>query len=104
MTYILEFIAVLALIWAGLSIMVGVLPPGEALRRVRVALVVLLVLPCFLFGFIHDTLSPLLGRVVTELESAARILLIAAVVALLAWLVGHLAQRQLGRNHVNKGD
>lgn len=82
----LEAVAGLALVVTGLAVTVGIVSPDEALKRIGVVLLLLTIVPCFIAALIHDFVRPVLASLVTDLERAAYILLIAAVVALIGWL------------------
>lgn len=86
MTNLLHATAVLALVVTGMAVMVGVVSPGEALKGVGVALVLLTIVPCFVAALIQSVVGPALASLVTDLEHAAYILLIIAVSGVIGWL------------------
>ncbi|MGE0406363.1 MAG: hypothetical protein AB7O65_08690 [Candidatus Korobacteraceae bacterium] len=59
MTGLLEASAALAVVVAGIAVMTGILPPGEALRRTGAALVLLLFIPVFAKVLLQMVLGPL---------------------------------------------
>lgn len=67
--------------------MVGALSLGEALKRAGAALVLLLIVPCFIGGLIHGFVEPMLTNVATVLERAAYLLSMFAAIVLIGWLV-----------------
>lgn len=101
---LMELLAVLALMITGLAVMVGAVHPGEALRRVGVVLVLLLVVPCIIFSFIQSVIMPIVAAAVTQLANAAVILLVVAAVALLGWFPVHIMQRRSARNQRDPGE
>lgn len=98
MSGILGFLAALALIVTALAVMVGALEPGEALRRLGVALLLILIVPALLQAIIRSVIEPFLSSAVTDLGRLAVILVVVALIALVGWLVLKHAQAQYRRS------
>jgi len=103
MICVLELLAVLALVGTGVAIMVGALSPGDALRRVGVVLVLLLVIPMLITGLMQAVVAPMLATVRSAAGTAASVLGVIAAVALAIWLGLYAIQRRSGR-HENVRD
>jgi undecaprenyl pyrophosphate phosphatase UppP len=101
---VLELLAVLAVIVTALAVICGALTPGEALRRVGTALVLLLIVPAILTCIVRTTITPMLSAVVTDLAKAAVILVMVAVVALIGWMALRQVQRRSRTNHREDGE
>ena len=96
MAPLLNLIAVLALVATGISVLVGAVAPGEALRRLGVAMILLLVIPCFIAGMLKSLITPVINSVVTLLAHAGYILVLIAVFAFMAWVVVQISRRHQG--------
>jgi hypothetical protein len=93
MACVLEFFVVLALISMSLAVMIGAVPPGEALRRVAVVLVLLFVAPVLLMSLIRSVIMPGLNGVVTVLGNATYIILVVGAIVLIGWLATQKLRR-----------
>lgn len=98
MICILELLAVLALVVTGAAIMVGALSPGDALRRVGVVLVLLLIVPLLITGLMKTMVAPMLASLRSAAGTLAGALGVIAGVALAIWLGLYVVQRRSGRH------
>jgi hypothetical protein len=95
----LELMVLLVLVWTSVAVMVGSLEPGEALRRVGVVLVLLLLVPVLIQSLIHSVVVLAL-TVVDVLKHATYTLVVAAVAVLIGWVaVQQIRKRLAGSKH-----
>lgn len=103
MTCILELFATLAVVATAMIVMVGILSPGEALKRLAAALLLLLILPAAITNIVQSIVLPRLTDILTSIRST---LYMAAVLAVFAF-VGWFAIKRLHqgfKNHENDGE
>ena len=98
MICVLELLAVLALVGTGVAIMVGALAPGDALRRVGVVLVLLLVIPMLITSLMQAVVAPTLATLRSAAGNVAAVLVVIATVAFAIWF-GLFAIQRRSRKH-----
>lgn len=104
MIYVLEVLAISALVASGIAIMLGALSPGDALRRVGAVLVLLLILPALITCFAQTTIAPMLASLRAAAKDIAYVLLAIAAIALFCWFVLYKIQRFVANDHRKIGD
>lgn len=96
MICVFELLAVLVLVATGTAIMVGALSPGDALRRVGVVLLLLLIVPMLITGLMQAVVAPMLAGLRSAAGNVAGALVVIAGVALAIWLGLYAIQRRSG--------
>ena len=99
MICVLEVLAVLALVVTGIAIMVGALSPGDALRRVGVVLLLVLILPALMTSVMQAVIVRMLAEVRSAAKDVVYVLLAIAAVALLGWFALHLMHGRSGEGN-----
>lgn len=88
MLNILEAVLVLGLVVAGLGIMVGLISPGDALKRLGVFLAIILIVPPALTFLFQNMVAPALSAALAMLKPILWIGGAIVVLILIVWAVG----------------
>ena len=95
---IIETIALLALVLVGMAVLLGVITPGEALKRILGFLVVVLVAPALVAVLVQSIISPALTSLWAASKPVFQVIGIALVLLLFGRLVLELIERCSGGN------
>jgi hypothetical protein len=108
MACLIQFLVYLSLITAGLAVLVGIVKPDEALRRIGMFLALLLIGPAIVAALVKEMVVP----AATAAWSAAKPLLAFTVLVLrlllIAWVVAGISElyrnRNSGDHRVHQGE
>ena len=86
LTCILELFGTLAIVATAIIVMVGILSPGEALKRLAAALLLLLVLPAAITNIVQSIVLPFFASILNAIRSRLYVAPVVAFVAFIGWL------------------
>jgi hypothetical protein len=96
MICILEFVAVLGLVLTGFAVLIGVIKPADAAKRVGGFLLVVFVAPAAIAYLFRSLIMPALASLWAAAKPALTVVGAIAVFILLAWIVLAAVEHRLG--------
>jgi len=96
MICILEMIAVLGLVLTGFAVLIGVIKPEEAMKRIGGFLLVVLVAPAVIAFLVHNLIVPALAAIWNTAKPALTVVGAIAVLLLLGWMILALIEHRFG--------
>jgi hypothetical protein len=96
MICILEFVAVLGLILTAFAVLIGVISPADAAKRVGGFLLVVLVAPAAIAYLFRNLILPALASLWVAAKPALTVVGAIAVFILLAWIVLAVVEHRFG--------
>lgn len=96
MICILELLAALGIILAGGAVIIGVIPPGEALKRLAAFLVIVLVAPAVIAYMVRHVVVPAAISLWNAAKPVLTVIGAVAVALLIVWVVIALIEHRTG--------
>jgi flagellar biosynthesis protein FliQ len=108
MTCLIQFIACLGLIIMGLAVLVGVVKPDEALRRIGIFLALLLIAPAIVAALVKGLIFPVAIAAWSAAKSLLTFAVIVVALLLIAWVGAEIVElcrnRNSGEQRVHSGE